>query len=296
MTVPFLPLLASVKLLIDKPYLSKLVQMQIIGGELLLPRPPERSSLSASSSGEIIVTDVIDDINPGDEAIFYHPVFGPVFAHEYGPYYFSTQRFVNNLRAADESPNVIAHFMHICSGGGEAWFLDKAAEAVRECRKPVYAFIEMTCCSAAYYLAVNASVIKAYTKNDTIGSVGVMCSFWDEIGFWEKMGFRHIEVYADGSDMKNKKFNDLVAGNAEQFIKDVLNPLREQFVGEIRSAREQLAKLPGDDPVMRGETYDAATAIGKGLIDGIADIGQALRECYELGITNQNNNNIIKEI
>lgn len=297
MAASVLSLLTPVKLLIDKSYLNKVARMQIVGGELLLPDATRRLSSLASSSDEIVVTDVIDDIDSTGEAIFYHPIFGPILAHDYGyKSLFSTQRFVRQLREADQNPNVIAHFLHICSGGGEAWFLDKGAEAVRSCRKPVYAFVEMHCCSAAYYLAANASVIKAYTQNDTIGSIGVMVSFWDEESFYKKMGFRKVEEYAHGSTKKNKKFNDLVNGDPEQYIREELDPLRNQFIAEIRGARPQLDKLPDDDPVMQGETFSATVAQEKGLIDGIVDIEDAIIEAYQLGITTQKNNNYLNNL
>ncbi len=271
--------------------------MQIVGGALTLPKYRGLPSFPASSMERFSIVDSLDTRDLSDEALFYHRIFGPIIAQDYGyRWLFSTQRFVDDLRAADENPKIIAHFLHVCSGGGEAWFLDRAAEAVRNCTKPVYAFVEQCCCSGAYYISANASVIKCYTQNDTIGSVGCMTSFLDPEGYYESLGFKHIEVYATKSDLKNKKYNDLRTGNPDQYIKEELNPIQGQFEREIRTAREKLAALPEDHPAMRGETFNADKAVEVGLIDGIVDIREALQEAYELGITIKNNNNILNEM
>lgn len=214
----------------------------------------------------------------------YHRVFGSIIADDRYWWYFSTKKFISNIQAAESNPNIIAHFIHVSSGGGEAWLLDKAFEAVKNTNKPVIAFIEKAAASAGYYIITAADKIYAYTQNDTIGSIGTMIYFLDIIPYYLKMGIKEHEHYAEKSDLKNKKFNDLLDGKAERYIKEELNPLQQQFETAVRSTRAAIYKLPDDHPVVRGETFATPQAIEIGLVDEMADIEVAILDAYNRGL------------
>jgi len=84
---------------------------------------------------------------------------------------------------------------------------------------------------------------------------------------FEKWGVKFIEEYATDSDLKNKKYTDLMRGKPDQFIKEELDPMRDKFVEDVRLGRSSIAKLPEDHPVLRGETFYANKSIENGLID-----------------------------
>lgn len=216
------------------------------------------------------------------ESLAYHRIKGMIMADS--AYYFSTKRFEQDLLMADANPNIIAHFLHINSGGGEAWYLDKISETLASLSKPIYTFIEKTYASAALYIGVHGKVIKALTQNDTIGSIGTMISYLDIIPYLEKLGLKNIKEYAERSDLKNKKYDDLLTGKPEQYIKEELNPLQQQFEAVVRRMRPQLNTLETDDPVFRGESFSSLIAIDKLLIDGITSLSEALSEAHTLGL------------
>jgi ClpP class serine protease len=218
------------------------------------------------------------ELTPGTLA--YHRIQGLITSSSH--YRFSSKWFENDLLLAENNPNIYAHFVHITSGGGEAWYLDRLSETINSLVKPFYVLIEKECASAAYYIACHGTVIKALTQNDLIGCIGVMISFWDLTSYFESLGFRKIEEYAHKSDLKNKKYNDLMNGKPKQYIEEELDPLQIQFENEVRR-RKQLAALPERHPVVRGETYSANEAIPVGLIDGITTFLDAVKEGYELG-------------
>lgn len=262
-------------------------------------------ALPALSNSDISVTFDLSEITADKEFVFYHPISGMILSHP-SFYYdwgygwremFSTTGFLNNLKAADALPNVLAHFLHINSGGGVAWLLDVAAEAMRACKKPIYAFIEYQCCSAAYYLASQATVVKAFTQNDIIGSIGTLTTGINLDGYYEQLGIKLVEAYATRSDLKNKKEDDLLDGKPEEYIKTRLDPLQQQFEKNVRTGRPQLNDLPDDHPVFRGETFFASEAQELGLIDGILpDLSAALREAYDLGVSVRDSNQISTNI
>ena len=110
-----------------------------------------------------------------------------------------------------------------------------------------------------------------------------MVETYDFSGYYEKLGIKIIRQTADKSDLKNKKYNDMRAGKPEQYVKDVLNPLTEQFLNEVRTSRPELGELPEDDPVFRGETFDTTHAIEKKLLDGSMSFFEAVASAVDLG-------------
>lgn len=239
----------------------------------------EFREIKAISSIPVTVDFTSSDIEPGSLA--YHRIKGLITADN--RWYFSSKQLEIDLLQAEANPNITCHLLHISSGGGEAWYLDRLVETMRSLSKPVYTLIEKLCASAAYYIGCNGAVVKTLTQNDIIGCIGSMIGFWNMDAYFESLGFKKIEEYATISDLKNKKYNDLKNGKPAQFITEELNPLAQQFRAEVRNARRQLAALPLDHPALRGETFDGARSVEVGLTDGISTFQEALFEAHALG-------------
>lgn len=240
----------------------------------------EFKTIQAQSKVPITTDFASNELEPG--SIAYYRIKGMITSSS-TYWYFSTKQFEADLLTAENNPNISCHFLHITSGGGEAWYLDRLSETINSLSKPVYSLIERLCAMAAYYIGCHGNKVMALTQNDIIGCIGTMISFWDIEPYMESLGFKKIEEYAHGSDLKNKKYNDLKDGKPAQYITEELDPLRDQFVAEVRASRKPLASLPDDDPILRGETYDATHSVENGLIDGIITFPDALEEANQLG-------------
>lgn len=239
----------------------------------------EFRQIKAQSAIPVTTDFASNEIEPG--SLGYHRIKGLITSDSY--WYFSSKQFELDLLLAESNPNITCHFLHITSGGGEAWYLDRLAETLHTLSKPVYTLIERVCASAGYYIGCNGNVVKALTQNDIIGCIGTMVAFWDMEPYFESLGFKKIEEYAHASGLKNKKYNDLKGGKPAQYITEELDPLCEQFLAEVRNARAVLAVLPDDAPVLQGETFDGTNAVEVGLIDGICTFSEALAEAHALG-------------
>lgn len=245
----------------------------------------EELTLLKQNSSINLTNDFSSD-NLSSDSIAYHRIKGIISSSSY--WWFSSKQFEQDLLLAEANPNINCHLVHITSGGGEAWYLDRLSETIRSLAKPFYVLIEKTCASAAYYIGCHGIVVKALTQNDTIGCIGTMVGYWDIDGYLESIGFKKIEEYATRSDLKNKKYNDLKNGKPEQFIQEELNPLQKQFEDEIYASRKRLQSLDTDHPVFRGETFMASVALEIGLIDGISTFSEAVKEAHELGMQYRN--------
>jgi len=234
------------------------------------------------SSDEISLTSSFNETDIPDDSIALHVIKGTIRA-DYSRWWFSTKQFIDDIRSAEKNPQIIAHLFFINSGGGEAWYLEKALKAVQELSKPVVAFVEKRCCSAAYYIGCGAGRIYSTSINDTVGSIGTMVAFLDIIPWFEKMGAKWIEEYANQSKLKNKRFNDLLDGKPKKYKEKELDPLAAQFIDAVRGARDPLAKLPEGHDVFAGDSYSSEEGQPHGLIDEIADLDVALQYTLEQG-------------
>lgn len=202
-----------------------------------------------------------DSPDIGSGSIAYHPVFGNIFYR--ACYSFSTEKFIANLRAAEENPAIVAHIIHVNSGGGEAYGCHEAFEVVKGLKKPCYGIIDTCAASAGYYLVAGADKIYASSMFSEVGCIGVMSVLYNFDKAYEQEGIKIHEYYSNYSPLKNKVFNDASHGDGEEFVKRFLDPMAYRFIEDVKSVRKSLT-----EEAEQGETYYAADAVAAGLIDG----------------------------
>lgn len=209
-------------------------------------------------------------------SIAYHPIFGPVYYSSW--WRFSTEDFIEDLKAAEANPAIAAHLLHIDSPGGEVFAVHEAFEAVKALTKPCIALIDSCGASAAYWLACAADKVYASSIFSSVGSIGVMSTFYDDQETMKKYGIKEIELYSSYSDLKNKMYKDILDGKVEEFIKTRLDPLAKQFIDDVQSVRT----IEDDSEALRGKIYYAMNAMPEGLIDGRCTFEEVIAELQNL--------------
>lgn len=202
---------------------------------------------------------------PKDGSIALHCIQGIITYNSW--WRFSTYDFMLELKAADANPAFAAHLLYIDSPGGEVFGLNEAHNIIRSLTKPVYALIESHCCSAAYYLASAAEKIYVTSPLSSVGSIGCMATLCNSREYWEKMGFKDIDIYATKSIRKNKTYMDALDGKVKDYITKVLDPAMALFESNVRGARPDV-----DESVFEGDSYYAEEALQLGLIDGVESL------------------------
>lgn len=241
----------------------------------------KKAVLKLAEESNIPLTCDYTDADLENEAIAYYRIKGMIMGES--SWWFSTKQFVEDVEAAEANPMIMAHFIHANSGGGDTWYLDVAYQTLMKATKPIITVIERVGASACIYLVCPSTKIYAATQNEILGSIGTMVSFMDFKPYYETQGVKFIEEYATKSKLKNKKFNDLAHGKPEQFIKEELDPLQQQFEAAVRKARPKAGSLPEDHPLFGGETFSTQAATDLFLIDGQKSFKEALNEAYQLG-------------
>lgn len=267
-----------------KEHLLKMNSYAQLPADFVIPSYKERSQATFQSLPAQISLTLNYSDSSLDNTIAYHPIAG-IIRYDYGWWHFSTKQFMRDIQEAENNPGIIGHLIVVCSGGGETYCIEKAVETLASCQKPVVVLIEGVMASAALYLCLPANKIYATTAFDTIGSIGTMVAYWDMAAYWKNLGLNFIEAYATESTHKNKTFHDLEAGEKDEYIKTVLDPLQEAFHNAVATYRPATTEAPAEAHVFNGATWYSPEAQRYGLIDGYNKTFQeCVTEVYELGL------------
>lgn len=192
-----------------------------------------------------------------------------------------TQTIAEELLEADADSSIIGHILMIDSGGGAANSVPVLAKAIRQCTKPVVAFVDGMMASAAMYAASYCHRIVANDKLDRIGCIGTMVQIADyPKNHKDADGFVRLRIYADGAEEKNGEYEAALEGDFRLIKEQMLNPLNDDFKANIKANRPNVT-----DEQLKGRTYYAQDCVGT-LIDAIGGFDAAINEVLNLSNIN----------
>jgi protease IV len=190
----------------------------------------------------------------------------------------SAQNINRALLAAFEDDGAQAVVLLINSPGGSPVQAGMVADEMRRLKelynKPLYAVVEETCASAAYYIASGADDIFV-DKASVVGSIGVLM---DGFGFTELMRKLGVErrLYTAGV---NKGFLDPFTPETPEQIAHVqalLDQIHQQFIGVVRDGRGSRLKETPD--TFSGLFWTGEQAIQMGLADRLGSLDMVARD------------------
>ncbi len=186
------------------------------------------------------------------------------------------------IERAFATKNLVAVCLTINSPGGSPVQSELIAKRIRslseEKKVPVYSFIEDVAASGGYWLACAGNKIFA-SKSSIIGSIGVISAGFGFPTAINKLGIER-RVYSEG---KNKAILDPFQPVQEEDVKIIKNlqrQIHEHFIDYVKERR--IGKLTQEDSILfNGEFWSGQTAVDFGLIDGIDDIYNFIKQKYE---------------
>ncbi len=191
----------------------------------------------------------------------------------------ASAEFVNAaLRAAFEDEGAKAVVLLINSPGGSpvqaGMMNDEILRLKAKHKKPVYAVVEETCASAAYYIAVAADQIFV-DKASIVGSIGVLMDGFGFTGLMDKLGVERRLLTAG----ENKGFLDPFSAQSEKqraFAQAMLNQIHQQFIGVVKAGRGK--RLKETPEMFSGLFWTGQQAIELGLADQLGNLDFVARE------------------
>lgn len=179
--------------------------------------------------------------------------------------------------AADESVDSV--ILHIESPGGTVAGTRELAEAVRDFPKPIHAFIEDLCASAAYWIASQADTI-SINPSGLAGSIGTYAVVED---LSEAASMNGVKVHV----VKAGKFKAMGAPGTEitdeqlAELQRIVDSHNEMFVSAVESGRKmsrgQVISLAD------GRMHPASEAVTLGLVDFVRSMETLVEELSNSG-------------
>ena len=182
------------------------------------------------------------------------------------------------LKDAFEDENTKAVVLLINSPGGSpvqaGMINDEIKRLKTKHKKPVYAVVEETCASAAYYIAVAADEIYV-DKASIVGSIGVLMDGFGFTNVMDKLGVERRLLTAG----ENKGFMDPfspMSKTQKAFALKMLDQIHQQFIQVVRDGRGK--RLKETPELFSGLFWSGEQAVDLGLADGLGNLDYVARE------------------
>ncbi|MGB4361139.1 MAG: S49 family peptidase [Rhodoferax sp.] len=190
----------------------------------------------------------------------------------------SAELVVASARAAFEDEGAQAVVLLINSPGGSPVQAGIINDEIRRLKllhnKPVYAVVEESAASAAYYIAVSADKIFV-DKASIVGSIGVLMDGFGFTGLMDKLGVERRLMTAG----ENKGFLDPFSPQTETqrvFAQAMLDQIHQQFIAVVKEGRgERLKETP---ETFSGLFWSGQQAVAIGLADQLGSLDFVARE------------------
>lgn len=190
----------------------------------------------------------------------------------------NAEMIVAAMRAAFEDAGSRAVVLLINSPGGSPVQAGIINDEIRRLKakhnKPVYAVVEETCASAAYYIAVAADQIFV-DKASIVGSIGVLMDGFGFTALMEKLGIERRLMTAG----ENKGFLDPFSPQTptqRAYAQAMLDQIHQQFIDVVKAGRGQ--RLKETPETFSGLFWSGQQAIELGLADQFGSLDSVARD------------------
>ena len=182
------------------------------------------------------------------------------------------------LRSAMEDKGAQALVLLINSPGGSPVQAGLISDEIHRLRalhkKPVYAVVEETAASAAYYIASAADKIYV-DKASIVGSIGVLINGFGFVDTLDKLGIERRLLTAG----ENKGFLDPFSPQSEahkQHAQTMLEQIHRQFIDVVKKGRgERLKETP---EMFSGLFWTGEQSVALGLADDFGSLDSVARD------------------
>jgi protease-4 len=190
----------------------------------------------------------------------------------------SAESVVAAMRSAFEDVGAQGVVLLINSPGGspvQAGIINDEIKRLRaKHKKPVYAVVEESCASAAYYIAAATDGIFV-DKASIVGSIGVLMDGFGFTGVMEKLGVERRLMTAG----ENKGFLDPFSPQTEKhrvFAQGMLDQVHRQFIDVVKAGRGK--RLKDSPELFSGLFWTGQQAVEMGLADQLGNLDFVARE------------------
>jgi protease-4 len=190
----------------------------------------------------------------------------------------SAEALVSALKNAFEDEAAQAVVLRINSPGGSPVQSGIVNDEIRRLKalhkKKVYAVVEETCASGAYYIAVAADAIYV-DKASVVGSIGVLMDGFGFTGLMDKLGVERRLLTAGENKAMLDPFSP-VNEQHQRLAKAMIEQIHRQFIAVVKAGRG--SRLKETPETFSGLFWNGEEAVKLGLADGLGNLDYVARE------------------
>ena len=190
----------------------------------------------------------------------------------------SAENIVAGLKSAFEDSGAQAVVLRINSPGGspvQAGIInDEIRRMKAQYKKKIYAVVEESCASGAYYVAVAADEIYV-DKASIVGSIGVLMDGFGFTGTMEKLGVERRLLTAGANKGMLDPFTPLDE-KQKAYAQAMLDQIHRQFIDTVKQGRG--ARLKETPETFSGLFWNGEEAVKLGLADKFGNLDYVARE------------------
>lgn len=180
-----------------------------------------------------------------------------------------------NLNASLSSlladPSVAVIVLNVDSPGGEVNGTNEFAARIAESTKLVIACVDGMACSAAYWIASQAPIVMTQETSE-LGSIGIVATYVDASGWYEKIGLKVHQIVSSQSPMKRP---DLGTEEGMAEVRKTIDSLASIFVGKVSKGRGVTEEVVLEE-FGRGGVLVGVEAIRAKMADGLSTLRDVL--------------------
>ena len=193
----------------------------------------------------------------------------------------SAENLISALTSAFEDAGAKAVVLRINSPGGSPVQAGIVNDEIRRLKtlhkKKLYAVVEESCASGAYYIAVAADEIYV-DKASIVGSIGVLMDGFGFTGLMDKLGIERRLMTAG----ENKGIGDPFSPISEQkkaYTQAMLDQIHQQFIKVVKEGRG--TRLKETPETFSGLYWNGEQALALGLADHLGNLDYVAREVIQ---------------
>ena len=224
----------------------------------------------AGSDNKIAVIPVHGIITSGSTSLF-------------GPNVDMVDKIIKDLRRVGADDSIVAVILDVDSPGGGITDCDRIHFEIMKLKKArpklkFVSFMRDVAASGGYY--VSAPCDKIFASHTTItGSIGVIMSFMNLQGLFEKVGVRE-EVIKSGDHKDIGSMGRAMTDEERAMLQSMLMEMYDRFVDVVAKGRGMDEKRVRE--LADGRMYSAGQAKANGLIDELGQFEDALEKAKQL--------------
>ena len=190
----------------------------------------------------------------------------------------NAEHLVSALKSAFEEATAVAVVLRINSPGGSPVQAGIVNDEIRRLKalhnKKVYAVVEETCASGAYYIAVAADEIFV-DKASVVGSIGVLMDGFGFTGVMDKLGVERRLITAGDNKGMLDPFSPQ-SDTQRAYAQAMIDQIHAQFIAVVKAGRGK--RLKETPETFSGLYWNGQQAVQLGLADRIGNLDYVARE------------------